>query len=141
MTIFNYLGCNFKLPFSDINSNNKVLIIENFQDDEAIEKVKKHFSTRYIYEVSTDSGSGIWFNQDYKRDYPKSNKESQESFLKLCELLELYLQEGEYCELYICWAGDEEENRNAELDQTFILNKSEINDIEIYEKTLLVIKK
>lgn len=41
----------------------------------------------------------------------------------------------------ICWAGDEEENRNKELDQTFILNNSDINDIEIYERTLLVKKK
>ncbi|GGB44477.1 hypothetical protein GCM10007199_07380 [Fictibacillus barbaricus] len=52
MTIFNYLGCNFKCPASDINSDEKILIIENFPGDETIENVKKHFSTRYVYEVS-----------------------------------------------------------------------------------------
>ncbi|AZV60311.1 hypothetical protein DOZ91_06520 [Peribacillus frigoritolerans] len=44
-------------------------------------------------------------------------------------------------ELYICWAGDEAEDRNVELDQTINLNNLDVNHIQIYEKTLLVIKK
>ncbi|MGM0875763.1 MAG: hypothetical protein ACQEWV_13450 [Bacillota bacterium] len=141
MTIVNYLGCNFNLPFSEDDRDDKILIVESFPDDEAKENVKKHFSTKFVYEVLTNNGSGIWFNKHYKRDYPKSNTESQESFLALCQLLDTYLQEGDYCELYICWAGDEEEDRNVELDQTINLNNFDINDIQIYEKTLFVIKK
>lgn len=64
-----------------------------------------------------------------------------ESFQKLCELLKPYLKEGDTCELYICWAGEEDENRDIELDQTFILDQTDINDIEIYERTLVTIKK
>jgi hypothetical protein len=141
MTIVNYLGCNYNLPFSEDDSDDKILIVESFPGDEAKENVKKHFSTMFVYEVLTNSRSGIWFNKSYNRDFPKSNIESQESFLALCQLLNTYLQEGDYCELYICWAGDEEEDRNVELDQTINLNNFDINDIQIYEKTLLVIRK
>jgi hypothetical protein len=94
---------------------------DNFSDEEMKLKVKKHFSTRFIYEVFTNNGSGIWFNKHYKKDYPKSHLEEQESFKALCELLDSYLEEGDYCELYICWVGDEEEERSFELDQTIEL--------------------
>lgn len=141
MTIVNYLGCNFNLLFSEEDSDDKILIVESFPDDEAKENVKKHFTTKFVYEVITDSGSGVWFNKYYKKDSPKCNKESQESFHALCEILDVYLKEGDYCEFYICWAGDEAEARNVELDQTINLNNFDVNDIEIYEKTRLVIKK
>ncbi|WP_404427032.1 hypothetical protein LG296_12955 [Ureibacillus chungkukjangi] len=141
MTKLSYLGCNFKLPVSEIDSDDKVLITQDFPDEEDIENVKKHFSTKYVYEVFENDGSGIWFNQDYKREYSIRNLRSQEIFLRLCELLKPYLKEGDYCELYICWSGEEGENRNEKLDQTFILDNTDINDIEIYEKTLLIIRK
>lgn len=70
MTILNYLGCNDKLPISESDRVEKVLISEDFPDHDALENVKKHFSTKYVYEVFTDSGSGIWFNQEYKRSIP-----------------------------------------------------------------------
>lgn len=99
------------MPFSEDDSDDKILIVESFPGDEAKENVRKHFSTMFVYEVLTNSGAGIWFNKSYNRDFPKSNTESQESFLALCQLLNTYLQEGDNCELYICWAGDEEEDR------------------------------
>ncbi|MBT2755706.1 hypothetical protein J7E71_07000 [Mesobacillus foraminis] len=141
MTILNYLGCNFRLPYSEDDSEDKILIMESPPGDEAIDKVKKHFTTNYIYELFAPWGSGIWFNKDYRREFPKSNTESQESFFSLCQLLDANLQEGDYCELYICWAGDEKEDRNMKLDQTINLKNFVINNIQIYEKTLLVIKK
>ncbi|WP_144555861.1 hypothetical protein [Bacillus sp. X1(2014)] len=141
MTIVNYLGCNFNFPYSDEDSNDEISVVESPPDDEAKEKVKKHFSTKYIFELTEDTGSGIWFNKHYRREFPKSNTESQESFLSLCRLIDNYLQEGDYCELYICWSGDEKEDRNMELDQTINLNDFDIHNIQIYEKTLLVIKK
>jgi hypothetical protein len=141
MTIVNYLGCNYNLPFSEDDSDDKILIVESFPGNKAKESVKKHFSTMFVYEALTKSRSSIWFNKSYNRYFPTNNTESQESFLALCQLLNTYLQEGDYCELYICWAGDEEEDRNVELDRTINLNNFDINDIQIYEKTLLVIEK
>jgi hypothetical protein len=78
---------------------------------------------------------------DHKMSFPRSNTEAQKSFLALCELLDPHFEEGNYCELYIYWVGDEKEERNKELDQIINLNNFDINNIQIYEKTLLVIKK
>ncbi|TQR14751.1 hypothetical protein [Psychrobacillus soli] len=138
MSIVNYLGCNFTLPYSDESSNEKV-IIDIFSDDEL---VKKHFTTKRIYEVYTDRYVGMSFDADNKDPYLKqSYKEAKESFLALCDLLNGYLEEGDYCELYTCWFGQEEEERNYDFDQTINLNNIDINNISIFEKTLLVIRR
>ncbi|EFV74832.1 hypothetical protein HMPREF1013_04858 [Bacillus sp. 2_A_57_CT2] len=141
MSIVNYLGCNFTLPLSPDDGDDKILIGDCFSDEENREIVKKHFTTKYVYEVFTTDFVGIWFNKHYKKDYPKSNTESQMSFLALCKLLDSYLKEGDYCELYVCWVGDEDEERNLEFDQVIDLNNFDINKIQLYEKTLLTIKK
>ena len=138
MSIVNYLGCNFDLPYSDESSNEKVLI-DNFSD---YELVKKHFTTKRIYEVYTDRYVGMSFDADNKDLYLRqSYKEAKESFLALCDLLNGYLEEGDYCELYTCWVGQEEEERNYDFDQTINLNNIDINNISIFEKTLLVIRR
>ncbi len=41
----------------------------------------------------------------------------------------------------VCWAGEEGEDKNMELDQTINLNDFDINKVQIYEKTLLAIQK
>lgn len=139
MSIVNYLGCNFALPFSDESSNEKVLIGDNFSDDEL---VKKHFTTKKIYEVYTNRYVGMSFDSDNQDPYlKKSYKEAKESFLALCDLLNGYLDEGDYCELYTCWVGQEEEERNYDFDQTINLNNIDNNNISIFEKTLLVIRR
>lgn len=83
----------------------------------------------------------FWFNDYYKKEYTISNAKAQESFRALCSLLDNYLDKGDYCELYICWAGDEKEERNTEFDQSIYLNNYEVNKVQIYEKTLLVLQK
>ncbi|WP_052948845.1 hypothetical protein [Mesobacillus campisalis] len=62
MTILNYLGCNFILPYSEDDSDNKILIMESISGDEALASVKKHFTTKYVYQLFAPWGSGIWFN-------------------------------------------------------------------------------
>jgi hypothetical protein len=113
MSIVNYLGCNFSLTYSEDNSDGKVLIGENFSDDRMRNSVKKHFTTKNIYEVFTDGYVGMSFDADNQDPYLyKSNIEAKESFLELCDILAGYLKEGNYCELYTCWVGEEEEERN-----------------------------
>ncbi|MBM7691140.1 hypothetical protein JOC77_000545 [Peribacillus deserti] len=141
MSIVNYLGCNFTLHLSPDDSDEKILIGDCFSDEENRENVKKHFTTKYVYEVFTNHFVGMWFNKHYKKEYLKSNTESQISFLALCKLLDSYMKDREYCEFYTCWVGDELEERNVELDQTINLNNFDINKVQIYEKTLLTLKK
>ena len=80
----------------------------------------------------TDEGIGIWFDNYYRKEYPKSNAEA--GFKALCNLLDNYLDEEDYCELYICWVGDEKEERNMELDPKIHLNNYDVNKIQLYEK-------
>lgn len=142
MSIVNYLGCNFTLPYSKDDSDDKILIGENFSDDEMRNLVKKHFTTKNIYEVYTGEGVGMIFDGNNRDPYlKKSNIEAKESFLALCEIIKGYIEEGDYCELYTCWVGEEEKERNYDLDQTINLNNIDINNISIFEKTLLVIRR
>lgn len=74
MSIVNYLGCNFTLPLSSDDSDEKILIGHCFSDEENREVVKKHFTTKYVYEVYTDHWIGMWFNEGYQKDYPNGDK-------------------------------------------------------------------
>ncbi|MFC0469666.1 hypothetical protein ACFFHM_03750 [Halalkalibacter kiskunsagensis] len=139
MSIVNYLGCNFTLPFSDDDSDDKILIGDFFSDEQMRKDVKKNFSTKYVYEVTSNEFGSIWFNEYYKSDYPKGHLEGHKSFKALCEFLDGHLKIGDYCELYTCWFGDELEDK--EFEQTLNINNFDINHINIFEKTLLVIKK
>ncbi|MFY0781363.1 hypothetical protein AB1K18_13950 [Peribacillus simplex] len=143
MSIVNYLGCDFILPLSDDDCTDEILIGSNFSEVQDRENVRKHFSTKYkyVYEIYSNEFVGIWFNDYYKSEYPKSNKEGQQNFKALCDLLDNHLSEGDHCQLYTCWVGDELDERKVEFDQTITLNNYDIGDIELYEKTLLVIKK
>ncbi|MDX8365649.1 hypothetical protein [Cytobacillus sp. IB215665] len=142
MSIVNYLGCNFTLPYSNDNLGEKVDIDEGFFNDEIRNPVNKHCLTKNIYEVFTDLGVGMSFNANNQDPYyNKSNKEAKESFLAICDFLKGYLNEGDYCELYTCWFGEEEEERNYDFDQTIDLNNIEINNISIFEIILLILRR
>ncbi|WP_456278799.1 hypothetical protein [Bacillus sp. AK128] len=141
MSIVNYLGCNFVLPV-DV-SDEKVSFEEGFLEDQDRKMVKKHFTTNNIYEVYTDLTVGISFIADNHDFYFKKGdkEEAKESFLNLCSFLNRYLKDGEYCEFYTCWHGEEEEQRDHNFDQTIYLNNIDINNVSIMERTLLVIRK
>ncbi|ATP40861.1 hypothetical protein CSE16_12855 [Solibacillus sp. R5-41] len=140
MSIVNYLGCNFIFPKH--SSDESYSMEEGFLDDEDRKLVKKHFSTTYVYEIFFPNGVGVSFDAEEQNPYLKvSKKESQNDFLALCELLNEYLDEGDYYELYTCWYGEEGENRNYKFDKTIDLDKVDIQNISILEKTLITLKK
>ncbi|MBT2686633.1 hypothetical protein J7I93_00385 [Bacillus sp. ISL-47] len=139
MSLVNYLGCNFKLPINAEKNDDDIQIGDFFSDKEMRDLVKKHFSTKYVFEVTSNKYGTIWFNRYYKKDCPKGHIEGQEAFLALCEFLDRYLTEEEYCELYTCWVGEESEDKEHE--QTIFINNFDINEVEINEKTMLVIRK
>ena len=77
MSIVNYIGCNFTLPYSKDSSDEKVLIGKNFSDDEMRNLVKKHFTTKNIYEVFTDGYVGMSFVADNQDPYLKKVTKKQ----------------------------------------------------------------
>ncbi|WP_102345931.1 hypothetical protein [Bacillus sp. Marseille-P3661] len=74
MSIVNYLGCNFTLSYSKDVNEDKVLIGENFSDDQMRNLVKKHFTTKNIYEVFTDDYVGMSFNANDQDPYLKKSE-------------------------------------------------------------------
>ncbi|MEF2094589.1 hypothetical protein V3595_07920 [Bacillus sp. CFBP9009] len=97
--------------------------------------VKKYqFTTTYVYEVSSHWGIDI---SEYMN--PKTCAESTKKLIELCEIMDSYLEKGDFFELYSCWVGEEAEKRDSEM--TLRINNFDIDEIKIPEKTLVRFEK
>lgn len=47
----------------------------------------------------------------------------------MCKFLDTYLEIGTYCEVYVWWIGEEEEERNKECDQAINLSDRDIEKV------------
>ncbi|MBT2606523.1 hypothetical protein J7E55_26545 [Bacillus sp. ISL-53] len=73
MTYVNYLGCNHKLPIGNKYETEKLgLIDDSFfsEPDEGMENIRKHISSKYIYQVDTNGGGAILFDRYLKETSP-----------------------------------------------------------------------
>ncbi|MFE3573201.1 hypothetical protein [Lysinibacillus sp. NPDC059133] len=133
MSIVTYIGLNFSVKLNEYYTGDEVEINYVFSDEEDRDVVKqKHFTTPYIYEVC-EKGNHIWQMNEYQKIHsPHNYEKSKKTFLYLCHLLKELLPQGDYCEVYICWLGEEDEEREGELK--FNLNNPQIEAIDIYEK-------
>ncbi|WP_249315734.1 hypothetical protein [Bacillus sp. FJAT-49711] len=77
-------------------------------------------------------------NEFQKIHSPHNYEKSKKTFLYLCNLLKELLPQGDYCEIYICWLGEEDEEREDELK--IDLNNLQIEAIDIYEKCFIRIE-
>lgn len=135
MSLASYIGCNVKIPLSNDDSNDVILIGDCFSDEVHKINVKKHqFTTDNVYEVSTGWGINISEYTNYS-----IRTESKQKLIRLCEIMNQYLEQGDYFELYSCWIGEEIDNREGEL--TLQINNFDIDHIEIPEKTLVRFEK
>lgn len=139
MSMATYIGLNFALKLNKYYTEDEVEIGYVFSDEESRNVVKqKHFTTPYIYEVS-ENGHPIWqMNEFQKIHSPHNYEKSKKTFLYLCNLLKELLPQGDYCEIYICWLGEEDEEREDELK--IDLNNLQIETIDIYEKCFIRIE-
>ena len=117
------------------------LSVNNDRDGWMFLASRSLYVNKYVYEIFTDENIGFWFNDEFKEEYPDDNLKSQEDFFELCRFLDTYLEIGACCEIYICWVGEEEEERNKEYDRVINLSNLDIKKVQIYEKTLLIIRK
>ncbi|EPD53766.1 hypothetical protein HMPREF1210_00589 [Paenisporosarcina sp. HGH0030] len=141
MSLTNYLGCNFTLPISDEEIEDLIIVGNNFSSKYERENVRKHITTKHIYEVATAERIGLSLYKEDKKNSPHNYQKKQQYLKALLEILDSHLEQGDYCELYTCWVGEESEERNKELDQTIQISMFDMDDIEVAEKTLLTIKK
>ena len=92
------------------------------------------FTTAHVYEISSHWGIEIVEPFD-----SKISLESKEKLRRLLELMDSYLGEGDYFELYSCWVGEEGDSREHAL--TLEMKDLDVNELEISEKTYVLIKK
>ncbi len=139
MSMATYIGLNFAVKLNEYYTEDEVEIDYVFSDEENRNVVKqKHFTTHYIYEVS-EKGHPIWQMNEYQKIHsPHNYEKSKKTFLYLCHLLKELLPQGDYCEIYICWLGEEDEEREDELKIN--LNNLQIEEIDIYEKCFIRIE-
>jgi len=139
MSMATYIGLNFEVKLNEYYTEDEVEIDYVFSDEEHRNVVKqKHFTTPYIYEVS-EKDYPIWqMNESEKIKSPHNYEGSKMTFLYLCHLLKELLPKGDYCEIYICWLGEEDEEHEDEL--VIDLNSLQIKAIDISEKCFIRIE-
>ena len=138
MSMITYIGFNFPLKLSEDDVEKEFEVDYICPDEEHRKTVKyNHFTTSYIYEVLQTEP--IWQLTDYhKSNSPHNYEKSKTTFLTLCNSLKAILPTGDFCELYIFWDGEEDEELEFELKIN--LNDLQIEAIEIYEKCFIRIE-
>jgi len=69
----------------------------------------------------------------------KTCAESKEKLIALCNIMDSYIEKGDYFELYSCWVGEEVDKREGEI--TLRINNFDIEQIKMPEKTLVRFEK
>ena len=110
MSIATYICLNFEVEVSDEIIDVPIEIGYCFSDEEYRLAVKeKHFKTQFIYEVM-DRDNPFWAMNEYNLQYsPHNFEKAKKTFNQLCAFLNELIPEGDYCEFFICWLGDEHE--------------------------------
>jgi hypothetical protein len=136
MSLASYIGCSVEIPLSDDEENNDLIYIGDcFSTKYNKRDVKKYqFTTPFVYEVS--SHWGIEISNDMNQGLCA---ESKEKLMALCEIVDSYLEKGDYFELYSCWVGEEKDKRVGEI--TLKIDNFNVDLAEMPEKTLVRIEK
>lgn len=136
MSLASYIGCNVEIPLSSEEEREDFFYIgdcfSNKYDKQDVQKYQ--FSTPFVYEVSSDWGIEIseHMNQTICA-------ESKKKLLALLQIMDRYLDEGDYFELYSCWVGEEADKRIGEI--SLKMDTLNVDLIEMPEKTLVHIEK
>lgn len=131
MSLAGYIGGNVEIPLSHTNSNDLIIISNCFSSKYERQNVKKYqFTTFYIYELSSDCGIEI-----LKSTNTSVSIKSKMKLIRLCEIMDSYLEKDDIFENYTCWICEESDKRSSHL--ILQLNEFDIDQIEIPEKTLI----
>ncbi|WP_214845542.1 MULTISPECIES: hypothetical protein [unclassified Exiguobacterium] len=140
MSLASYICMERQIPDQYLNLDEEdetlpLYIGPSFADKDCLYEVKtRHFHKWYVYEISSDWGIEIVEPFD-----SRVSKESKEKLRYLFTLMNDFLDEGESFELYTCWIG--EESYPKEKSMTLSLELNQLEDIEIPERTYILITK
>lgn len=115
MSLTTYVGSPVELPvrpITDLSVENELYIGQTYTDLDEIKAVKEaQFTSPYVYEITYNSWGIELSPYDEKEDY----EQNQQGLLKLCAVMDSYLQDGEFFEFYTCWVGEESVPREGEI--------------------------
>ncbi|VWX34576.1 hypothetical protein [Exiguobacterium oxidotolerans] len=140
MSLASYICMERQIPEKYLNLDEEdetlpLYIGPSFADKDCLYEVKtRHFHKWYVYEISSDWGIEIVEPFD-----SSISKESKEKLRYLFTFMNDFLDEGESFELYTCWIG--EESYPQEKSMTLSLELNQLEDIEIPERTHILITK
>lgn len=135
MSLASYIGCNVEIPISEEDLDEFMIIRDCFSNNDQRINVKKYqFTTPYVYEISSDWG--IEISKDVNTEI---NTESKAKLIALCNIINTYIEEGDFFELYSCWVGEEADKREDGI--ILDINNFDSDQIEIPEKTLVRFEK
>lgn len=133
MSLATYIGTNVEIPtVNGLEDYDESFFVGDCFSSEDTKKdvMKHHFSTAFIYEVSSHWGIEISSSAS-----AEVREESKQKLQKLCTLMKSHIQPGDYFELISFWIGEEEGKRDGEF--TLNIKDLKIDEIEIPEKTLV----
>lgn len=136
MSLATYIGTNVEIPtVNELEDYDQSFYVGDcFSSDHNKQNVMKyHFTTTYIYEVSSHWGIEI---SSFATN--EIREESKQKLKKLCNMMQDYIQPGDYFELISFWVGEEKDQREGEF--TLNIDDLDIDTIEIPEKTLIRFK-
>ncbi|MBF8153192.1 hypothetical protein ITJ88_07815 [Exiguobacterium sp. TBG-PICH-001] len=140
MTLASYICMERQIPekYFNLDEEDETLplyIGPCFADQDCLYEVKpRQFHKWYVYEISSHWGIEIVEHFD-----SSISKESKEKLRYLFTFMNDFLDEGESFELYTCWIG--EESYPQEKSMTLSLELDQLEDIEIPERTHILITK
>jgi len=139
MSMATYIGFNFPVEIQDDYTENEVDINYFFSVKENRQIVQaKHFTTPYVYEIET-KGEPIWQMHNENKVYsPHNYEKAKRTFHHVCDFLKKFLPKGDYCEIYICWIGEEGEEHEKKL--ALLLDQLSVDEVEIVEKCLMKVR-
>ncbi|MBX8946718.1 MULTISPECIES: hypothetical protein [Lysinibacillus] len=139
MSMATYIGFNFPVEIQDDYTENEIDIIYFFSVEENRQIVQaKHFTTPYVYEIET-KGEPIWqMHNENKVSSPHNYEKAKKTFLHVCDFLKNFLSKGDYCEIYICWIGEEGEDHEKKFELS--LYQLPVDEVEIDEKCLMMLR-
>ena len=134
MSLASYIGCNVEIPLTDPDSNDVIVFGPCFQMKVCL-KLYKSFNFKQVTRMKLKQ-CGVLNLMSGKL---KGRRKKLKKLLALCAIMEGYLNDGDYFELFSCWVGDEDKERVGELELK--INHFNIDEIRIPERTLVRIEK
>lgn len=132
MSMLLCLGLNFEAAISD--DFEESLVILNAASEEGLTIQQNNFTTPFVYEIYFHPKyHSIWDMTEYNEQYsPHNFQKAKMTFKLLFDYLKELIPNGDYCEFYCCWIGEETDS---------IEKKIKIDLNQFYEESLYIDEK